>query len=60
MKYKGDKVNTYCESCRTQRRIVRCRRCYGEGGSCYACDRTGYACEKADGDPKHGWKKSWA
>lgn len=60
MKYKGDKTSHYCESCRTTRRIVRCRNCWGDGGSCYACDRSGYQCEKSLGDPRHRWKKSWA
>ncbi|HEY8546026.1 MAG TPA: hypothetical protein VIL36_13300 [Acidimicrobiales bacterium] len=59
MKYRGDKVNHYCEACRTLRRIVRCRACYGRGDACYLCDRSGYQCEEAEGDPKHRWKKSW-
>lgn len=59
MKYDGDKMGTYCETCRTRRRIVRCSLCWGKGETCYMCQRTGYVCEESNGDRLHEWKKSW-
>jgi hypothetical protein len=60
MKFVGDKINHYCKTCRTRRRIGRCRVCWGDGKVCVVCNRTGYVCEKANGDRLHLWKNPWA